>query len=129
MKAVKQVIVVRKDLKMRRGKEITQGSHASGAFMEELYRFGKHDKETDLWLEQGKRKITMVVQSEEELLNIYNAAKKSGLKSHLIVDAGLTDAGSGKGNPTRTAVAIGPNYEKEIDKITGREGQFPGKLY
>ncbi|MGZ3423232.1 MAG: peptidyl-tRNA hydrolase, partial [Polyangiales bacterium] len=32
---VKQVIVVRRDLKMRRGKEIAQGSHASMAFLTE----------------------------------------------------------------------------------------------
>ncbi len=30
---IKQIIVIRKDLKMRRGKEIAQGSHASMAFM------------------------------------------------------------------------------------------------
>jgi len=29
----KQVIVIRKDLKMRRGKEIAQGAHASIAFL------------------------------------------------------------------------------------------------
>ena len=31
----KQVIAIRKDLKMRRGKEIAQGSHASMAFLTE----------------------------------------------------------------------------------------------
>jgi peptidyl-tRNA hydrolase len=30
---MKQVIVMRKDLKMRRGKEIAQGAHASMAFL------------------------------------------------------------------------------------------------
>jgi PTH2 family peptidyl-tRNA hydrolase len=129
MKSVKQVIIVRSDLKNRRGKEITQGAHASGAFMEELYKMGRHDSETDIWLEQGKRKITMSVDSEKELMEIYELAKKSGLKSHIIVDAGLTDAGSGKGNETKTALAIGPNYDDEIDKITGKEGTNPGKLY
>lgn len=33
MRSTKQVIVVRRDLKMRRGKEIAQGSHASIAFL------------------------------------------------------------------------------------------------
>lgn len=36
--ATKQVIVIRRDLKMRRGKEIAQGSHASMAFMSHLLR-------------------------------------------------------------------------------------------
>lgn len=31
-KAIKQVIVVRKDLKLRRGKEIAQGAHAAMAW-------------------------------------------------------------------------------------------------
>ena len=35
---LKQVILIRKDLKMRRGKEVAQGSHASMAFMTEKIR-------------------------------------------------------------------------------------------
>ena len=33
MGSIKQVILIRKDLKMRRGKEIAQGSHASMEFL------------------------------------------------------------------------------------------------
>lgn len=33
MQNFKQVILIRKDLKMRRGKEIAQGAHASMAFL------------------------------------------------------------------------------------------------
>ena len=38
---IKQVIVIRKDLKMRRGKEIAQGSHASLAFIARQLQGGK----------------------------------------------------------------------------------------
>ena len=37
---IKQVIVIRRDLKMRRGKEIAQGAHASVSFLVKLIRCG-----------------------------------------------------------------------------------------
>jgi len=128
-KQIKQIIIIRKDLKMRRGKEIAQGAHASQAFLYEYYRTGRQDKLTDWWMEQGQTKICLRVESEKELLEVYQAALDAGLKSHIITDAGRTDAGSGKGNPTKTCIAIGPNYADEIDEITGPEGSYPCKLY
>jgi peptidyl-tRNA hydrolase len=48
------------------------------------------------------------------LLAIYGEAKKRGLMVHLITDAGLTEFDS----PTRTALAIGPDYDGTIDPVT-----------
>lgn len=129
MKEVKQVIIIRKDLKMRRGKEITQGSHASGNYVQQLYLSGKKDPIVDEWLSQGQKKITMVVNSEKELFEVYQAAIKTGLNACIITDAGHTDAGSGKGVQTKTAISIGPDYVENIDKITGKDGSHPGTLY
>ena len=57
-----------------------------------------------------------MVKSEEELLSIFEEAKSAGLESNIITDAGRTEF---DGEPTKTAVSIGPNDAKAIDKITG----------
>jgi PTH2 family peptidyl-tRNA hydrolase len=112
---IKQVIIIRKDLKMRRGKEITQGSHASGYFYKE--NEGKpFDMETKSWIQTGETKITCVVNSEEELEELHEKAKEMGLRSHLITDAGRTEF---NGVPTKTCLAIGPNRASDVDEITG----------
>jgi PTH2 family peptidyl-tRNA hydrolase len=117
MSKVKQVIVIRKDLKMRRGKEIAQGSHASMAFLIKQ----NINPPTLLnplfleWLDSGQTKICVSVNSEKELLDIFQQAKNAKLESHIIKDAGRTEFNE----PTLTAVAIGPALSKQIDKITG----------
>lgn len=67
------------------------------------------------WIEGIFTKICVSVDSEEELLEIYNKAKDSGLMCSLIQDVGLTEFG---GVPTYTCCAIGPNWDTEIDPIT-----------
>lgn len=115
----KQVIVMRRDLKMRRGKEIAQGSHASMAFL--TRRLQQHitpvwTKAELEWLEGSFAKVCVKVNSEEELLNVYNKAKEAGLEVHLITDSGRTEF---HGIPTHTCLAIGPDYSSKIDPITG----------
>ncbi|MHC4215533.1 MAG: aminoacyl-tRNA hydrolase [Planctomycetota bacterium] len=113
---IKQVIVIRKDLKMRRGKEIAQGSHASMAFLSQVLR--KSKKLTDVqkqWLEGTFTKVVCKVNSEEELRDIEERAKAAGLECHLIVDSGRTEF---KSVPTPTCVAIGPDKIEKIDEIT-----------
>lgn len=130
MSSVKQVIVIRKDLKMRRGKEIAQSCHASmGVILKEMvesdYVGEVFDYERKVlfmdpvlseWINGSFTKICLVVDSEEELLNVYHAAKVAGLRSVLITDSGKTEF---NGVPTNTCIAIGPNYAEDIDKITG----------
>jgi PTH2 family peptidyl-tRNA hydrolase len=131
---MKQVIIIRKDLKMRRGKEIAQGSHASMAFLiRKMESFGglwefdispstinenyipiKDD--ITKWISGGQTKITLQIHSEKELMDLFEVASARGLRSHYITDAGRTEF---KGVPTITALAIGPNESEEIDKITG----------
>lgn len=123
----KQVLVIRKELKMRKGKIAAQASHASMAailnkaiFTENGFAinyndFGIHSEAVKDWLENIFTKITVSVNSEEELLEIYNKAKEAGLPCSLIQDAGKTEF---KGVPTFTAVAIGPAAKDECDKIT-----------
>lgn len=114
---MKQVLVVRKDLKMRRGKENAQCSHASQAFMVNTYlNGGKPTKEAVEWYKSGQTKICVSVDSEKDLLSIFQEAKSMGLEAHIITDAGHTEF---NGVPTKTVVAIGPNDEGKINKITG----------
>lgn len=111
---------MRRDLKMRRGKEIAQGSHASMAFL--THNLKKClEEQTDLseaavdWLASSFRKITCKVDSEQELLDVYNRAKEAGVEVHLITDSGATEF---HGVPTNTCIAVGPDYDDVIDAVT-----------
>lgn len=117
---IKQVIIIRKDLKMRRGKEIAQGSHSSIKWLVERVNstFGPLDfsEEEKIWMTGNFAKICLQVNSEQELRDIYQKSLDIGLESHLIVDAGKTEF---NGVPTPTCCAIGPDSSERIDKITG----------
>jgi PTH2 family peptidyl-tRNA hydrolase len=125
-RAVKQVIVIRRDLRMRRGKEIAQGAHASTAWLRQRVLAGmtpsgavEHAQLSEVeraWLEQSNRKVTVKVGSEQELMAVYAGALRAGLVAHLITDGGLTEFG---GVPTRTCLGIGPDYDERIDPVTG----------
>jgi len=122
----KQVIVIRRDLRMRRGKEIAQGAHASMAWLRQRVmprmtpagtvdhiQFSAAER---AWLEGSLRKVTVRVGSEAELMAAYEKALEAGLAAHLITDRGLTEFG---GVPTRTCLGIGPDYDHLIDPVTG----------
>lgn len=116
MSDVKQVIVMRKDLKMRRGKEIAQGAHASMAFLAKkaLRRedFTQAERE---WLEGLFTKVCVRVNSDEELQAVARAAEKEGIRVETIIDSGKTEFG---GVQTRTCLALGPDLASKIDPVT-----------
>lgn len=107
---MKQVIILRKDLNMRKGKMVAQGSHA--CLMAYLSAPAKN---IDVWMNSKQIKICVGVDSCDELLQLYWLAGKANLPCSLILDAGLTEFKE----PTHTAVAIGPADAAEVDKITG----------
>lgn len=114
---MKQVILIRKDLKMRRGKEIAQGAHASSKFLVDVCASGKQLSDSQkAWISSGMKKVCLQVNSEEELLTLWKKAKDNKLTSSLIRDSGLTEF---NGIPTLTSCAIGPDEERLIDAITG----------
>lgn len=126
---VKQVIIFRKDLNVRKGKAMSQSAHASMKVFLDLcgkdnemyfkksytFLYSKNDP-WDIWLNGLFTKVVVSCDSEQELVNIYQQAKDKGLPCSLIVDAGLTEF---NGIPTKTCVAIGPAYSDDIDPITG----------
>lgn len=124
---VKQIIIIRKDLKMRRGKECAQAAHAAMIFLLDAFQeasFKGYSAPMDRvkftepevrWIYGAITKICLKVDSEEELLAIHEKALAAGLKSHVITDKGLTEF---KGVETKTCLAIGPDFSSKIDPIT-----------
>jgi len=119
---IKQVIVMRHDLKMRRGKQIAQGAHASMSFLcrrlqdQSSVSLNDFSDSERAWLAGSFAKICSRVNSEEELMSIYDNAIAANLQVHLITDSGKTEF---HGQPTRTCLAIGPDESSKIDAVTG----------
>jgi len=107
----KQVIVIRADLKMGKGKMAAQAAHASL----EAYKSAE-EKAVSEWEISGVKKVVLKVDSLQELMDIYNRLKKEKLKPVLIKDAGHTELEHG----TITCIGVGPVKETDIDKITGK---------
>ncbi len=119
---IKQVIVMRHDLKIRRGKQIAQGAHASMAFLTRRLQsrttIGMNDfsPNEQTWILGSFAKVCVRCNSEEELMAIHDKAIDLGLEVHLITDSGRTEF---HGQPTRTCLAIGPDEASKIDQVTG----------
>ena len=105
----KQVVVIRTDLKMGKGKIAAQVAHASLAAYKKAGLIAKRR-----WDAAGSKKIVVKVGSLKELIDVYNKAKDHDLKPVMISDAGKTQISSG----TKTCVGIGPDKDEKIDKIT-----------
>ncbi len=131
---VKQVIIIRRDLRMRRGKEIAQGAHAAmewmrqaviGCYTSDLVqdeppavevRFKVYLSRAEaLWLEGNYRKVVCQLDTAEQLLDLYELARLSDIQAHLVYDEGATEF---HGARTLTALAIGPDYSDRIDPLT-----------
>lgn len=115
MSELKQVILVRKDVKMSKGKVAAQVAHAA---VEAVLKSDK--KMVSKWREAGMKKITLKVDSEKELYKYMQIAKDYGLITAVIRDAGHTEIAPG----TVTCCGIGPDKEEEIDKVTGELKNF-----
>jgi peptidyl-tRNA hydrolase, PTH2 family len=113
---VKQVIVLRRDLNMRLGKAVAQGAHASM-----MWLLGDADalgvaNDLAAWARTGMTKICVRADSEMQLLELHKKAVELGLRSYYVVDAGRTEF---HGEPTFTALAVGPGPEELVDQVTG----------
>lgn len=125
---VKQVLVVRKDLNMRKGKIAAQCSHASMGVILGLMKKIINNNVAELslslniedptyyWLNTNFKKICVYVNSESELDDVAAKAADSDIIHTMIIDSGLTEF---KGVPTKTVLAVGPNLSDKIDLITG----------
>jgi peptidyl-tRNA hydrolase, PTH2 family len=109
----KQVILIRMDLKLPRGKACSQAAHAS---VEAVLKSDSNIVKS--WRNEGMAKIVLKVKNEKELLEYFQLAKDEGLTASLITDAGRTVIAPG----TKTCVAIGPDDEEKVDSVTGKLG-------
>ena len=109
MSQLKQIILVRGDLKMSKGKIAAQVAHASVECV-----FLQNKKLVENWRKSGMKKIVLKVENLEELENFLDMAKKKDLVTSKICDCGLTEIEPN----TITCGAIGPAPENLIDDIT-----------
>lgn len=128
---VKQVIVYRRDLQMRKGKIAAQVAHASMKVLLDRDE-GPWDRlEIPMdpvmaaWARARFAKVVLSVEDEGALVEVHRLALEAGLPTSLVVDAGRTEF---HGVPTRTTVAVGPGLVDAIDRITGPGGRVTTKL-
>lgn len=123
MAQVKQVIVLRTDLNMRKGKMAAQAAHASMKVFFDRKVPGPKDRldvplwpEAVEWVHGAFTKIAVGCASEAELRALHDRAVAAGLPCALVIDLGATEF---HGVPTPTALAIGPAESSAIDPLTG----------
>ena len=131
----KMMIVMRRDLKMRKGKIAAQAGHACiEVILMALSREGRMNdfeitpdgmllriaekQSTPLsdWFQYGCTKVCVYVDSEEELLDIARKAEERGIIAAVITDAGMTEF---HGMPTKTCLALEPLTAEMTDELTG----------
>ena len=129
MADVKQVIAVRKDLNMRKGKVAAQVAHAAMKVFfdrmkivdvsghESLYTlYIPHISEDEKkWIQGSFTKVVVSVNSEEEIYDLAKRATDLAIPHAVIVDSGFTEF---HGNKTTTCIAIGPDKSEKIDELT-----------
>ena len=108
---MKQVILVRQDLKLPKGKMSVQVAHASSSAL-----IKSHKDDLKKWQSSGMKKVVLKVEDEKELFKYKQQAEDLGLVTALIEDAGKTVVEPG----TVTCLGIGPDKEEKIDKVTGK---------
>ena len=107
----KQVIIVRNDLKLSKGKMSAQVAHASVEAM-----LKSHKDDINPWRALGMKKVVLKVFTEQDLLYYKRKCEDAGLVTALIVDAGHTELPAN----TTTCLGVGPDNEEKIDNVTGK---------
>ncbi|MBY8999514.1 MAG: peptidyl-tRNA hydrolase Pth2 [Candidatus Heimdallarchaeota archaeon] len=108
----KQVIAVRTDLKMSKGKTAVQVAHGSISSYLKARKY--YPDWADRWVAEGQKKVTVKIKSEEEIHVLAEKARRLDIPFAVINDAGLTQLAPG----TTTVIGIGPSLEQNIDKVT-----------
>lgn len=109
----KMVFVVRNDLKMGKGKVAAQCGHAAIGAYQDMKR--TNPELLKRWESMGCMKV--VVKAPDELIfhKVSADARKLGLSTHIVRDAGRTQIAPG----SKTVLCVGPGTAKEVDLVTG----------
>ena len=109
----KLAVVVRKDLKMGKGKIAAQAAHAA---VECAIYAHKYDRKTfSTWYSSGQAKVVLRADDLDELMRLAAEARSVRLPVSVITDAGRTQIEPG----TTTCIGIGPALAGDIDRVTG----------
>lgn len=118
---VKQVIVVRSDLHMRRDRVAEQAAKASMQFLIDNNEATRGDELTvrlsndeASWLMSGSLTSVVACDSEDALRDLVFRAELADIEVHSINER------HDDGQPTLTCAAFGPTTERELDRIVGR---------
>ncbi len=109
---IKQVIIIRNDINIGKGKACAQVAHASLEAYKKAMR--KNESLVKLWEMSGSKKVVLKADLNT-IMEKLRIANEKGIVNVIIRDAGLTQLTPG----TITALAIGPDDEEKIDKICG----------
>lgn len=98
---------------MQKGKVAAQCGHAAvAAYVKGMKLAPKMVKR---WMTFGGTKITLKLDTEDELLKVEKEAKKLHLLTSVVRDAGQTQVAPG----SRTVIAVGPAPQSILNKVTG----------
>jgi len=111
MTEYKQCIVTRDDLKLSKGKLAVQVAHAAVTASD-----FSNKKDRAAWIKDGQKKVVLKTSTLTDLFLLKEQARREGLPTALITDAGLTQIPPG----TITVLGIGPGPVDMIDKIVGK---------
>ncbi|KPJ01147.1 Peptidyl-tRNA hydrolase 2, mitochondrial [Papilio xuthus] len=98
---------------MGKGKIAAQCSHAAVGAFEKAQK--KDPESLKIWQSTGQAKIALKTDSLEEIKQINDNAKKLGLITSMIRDAGRTQIAAN----SITVLGVGPAPKDIIDKVTG----------
>ena len=104
-------LITRSDLKLSKGKLAAQCAHA--AVRCALRARSRKARLVERWSKSGARKIVLECETVNELLQLKEQAKESGMVAMLIEDAGHTEIPAG----TITVLGIGPAPKSSIDDL------------
>src|SRR5438309_12124281 len=110
----KQVLVVRLDLDMGRGKAAVQCAHAAVCAAEEarnhLHTWWKS------WMEEGQLKVAVKVPDLDSVLDLERKGRSKGIPVHMVRYRWLTQVPAG----TITCLGLGPAPADIVDSLTGK---------
>lgn len=107
---MKQVIVIRKDLRASAGKMVAHGAHASLLAYQCTSWWTRWR-----WALEGQKKIVVRAETLGHFMEVASRAEAAGLPYSVVKDAGRTTFSE----PTLTAIGIGPARDEDVDAVTG----------